>query len=286
MDILLGAIVSGGIYASVSLGFALAFRISRIFNMAHGILLVAAAYINYALQSNQYMDAWLAIPLSILIMTACGAAIEAFLIPFAKSKGLEQSDLLILSWLMLVIGQDVLSMTFSSKSIYMGAGPVEPGWLIFGIRATPLQLAIIVLSVGAAGILHIFLNVSGFGRAVKAVGDNAKLATICGVNVRRVVVVNGLLSAFLTTGAGILLSYQERIDPLLGFRFSIIAIVSTLAGGAFGPSGAVVGAFVLALFESTVLYLVDPGLRNAAVYVGLLAVLLWTYGRQSIPDQG
>ena len=83
-----------------------------------------------------------------------------------------------------------------------------------------------------------------------------------------------------------MLSYQERIDPLLGLRFSLIAIVSTLAGNAFGPPGAVVGAFALALFESLVLYLVDPGLRNAAVYLSLLVVLFWTYRIRAIPDQG
>ena len=109
---------------------------------------------------------------------------------------------------------------------------------------------------------------------------------ICGLNVQRIIGLNAATAAVLTAGAGILLSYQERLDPTLGFRFSVIGIISTLAGYPFGPAGAVLGAFALALFETLVLYVVDPGLRDAAVYLCLFLVVLWTYRRSRVPLDG
>jgi branched-subunit amino acid ABC-type transport system permease component len=271
--ILLSAVISSGIYALISLGFALAFRISGVFNLAHGILLIAAAYANYSLQSSLQVAPWLAIPIALFIVTAIGATIEAWLIPLAKTHGFGRVDLLILSWLVLVIGQDAISVTFSNRSIYLGPSHIEQGWLILDTRITSLQVLIICISMTVAAGLYLFLTFSIAGREVRAVGDNARLAAICGVNVRRVLI-------------GILLSHQERLDPLLGLRFSMIGIVCTLAGLRLGPAGAIVGALVLAFLESIVLYVVNPELRNATVYFGLLVLLLVAYRHRDLPSQG
>lgn len=281
--IVVGAIVSGSIYALVSLGFALAFRVSSVFNLAHGILLVAAGYLNYWLNTEHGLTPLFSIPLTLLLVGAVGFLIEAILIPAAKARGLVPVDLLLLSWLLLVILQDLLAIAFESQSIYLGTAQVRPGWSFLGGRITPLQVIIVMISVVAGIGLILLMNRCSKGMEILAVGDDPRLATISGLNVRRLIGVNAAFASLLTAGSGVLMSYQERLDPTLGFRFSIIAIVATLIGYPLGPGGAVLGAYGLALLETLVLYIVDPGLRDAAVYGCLFLVVLWTYRRSPIP---
>lgn len=281
--ILIAAIVSGSIYALISLGSAIAFRLSGVFNLSHGGLLVTAGYLNHFLVTSGRFSAWLAIPLAIALAGAVGFLIEAWAIPRAKAVGLKSVDLMILSWLALVVIQNLLALAFSNASIYMGGSEVSPGWAFLGTRITPFQMSIVAISF-TAGLLLLFLaRKSATGREILAVGDNARMAMICGVNVRRIIATNAAVASCLTAGAGVLLSYHERLDPALGMRFSVIGIISTLAGSRLGPAGAVVGGLGLALAESLVLYCVDPALRNATVYLCLFGVVLFTYRHSSVP---
>lgn len=283
--VLIAAVVSGSIYALVSLGFAIAFRLSGVFNFTHGILLIIAAYLDYSLSVYCGFPTWLAIASALALAAGFGFLIEAIIIPTAKNIGLRALDLLVLSWLGLLIIQNLLSMIFSNASIYLGVQDVRTGWIILGSGITPIQLFIIVVSLLAGVTLFLFGRIASAGWEVLAVGDDLRLAVICGINVSRVLRMNALAAAALTAGAGVLLCYQERLDPSLGMRFSIIGIVSTLAGFRFGPAGAVLGGLALALIESAVLYLVDPALRNVAVYTCLFAVVLWTYRRSVVPKE-
>jgi branched-chain amino acid transport system permease protein len=282
-SILVGAAVSGSIYSLVSLGFALAFRVSSVFNMAHGIVLVAAGYFNYWLCIQLGLTPWLSIPSTLICVSTLGFLIEAVLIPTAKSVGLTTVDLLILSWLLLLIMQDILAISSNSQSIYIGSLRVQEGFPIFGGRITTLQFAIILTSVAAALVLSIVIRIAPVWQEIMAIGDDQRLATIYGLNVRKLISLNALLAALLTASAGILLSYEQRLDPTLGFRFSVIGIVATLIGRPLGPVGAILGAYALALFETLVLYAVNPGLRDAAVYSCLIVVVAWTYRRSLVP---
>ncbi len=284
--ILIAALVSGSIYALISLGFALAFRISSVFNLAHGILLVAAGYINYWLIFNLRFSPWISVPTTLVLVGGLGFLIEAVLIPAAKSRGLSPLDLLVLSWLLLLVLQDSLAIAFQSQSIYMGSPKVREGLAFLGGRITPFQILIVVVSVIAGTTLLLAINRSSKGQEILAVGDDPRLARIFGLNVRRIVATNAVMASLLTAGAGILLSYQDRLDPTLGFKFSIVGIVSTLIGYPLGPGGAVIGAYGLALLETLVLYLVAPGLRDAAVYTCLFVVVVWIYRRRLFPEEG
>jgi len=271
--ILAGALVSGSIYALIALGFALAFRVSSTFNLMHGILLVASGYLHYTFAELIGLPVAVAAGAAIGLIVLVGVAIEALAIPYAKAVGLTPIDLLLVSWLCLIIIEDVLAIAFDSQSIYLGS-PLRGGSMaVLGAVITRTQALTVLVSAVVGLAIFVALRWSGGGRHILAVGDDIVLARICGVDVQRILYVNAMLAAFLTAGAGVLMSHQERLDPTLGFRFSIIAIVATLIGQSLGPAGALIGGYLLALFETFVLYFVDPGLRDAAVYGCLFVVV-------------
>jgi branched-chain amino acid transport system permease protein len=278
--IVIAALISGSIYALVAVGFAIAFRVSRVFNLAHGALLVLASYVTFWLQERLGLPVWVAAVVAVLVVLVISTTIEAVVIPAAKAAGLASVDLLVLSWLVLIVAQDALAIAFDNQSIYLGSGSVRPGFLILGARVTATQFCILGVSAAAAILLFWFMRWSWNGRAIIAVGDSVRLARAYGLNVRRITMINALLAAVATACGGVLLVYQERVDPALAFRFSVIGIVSTLVGYRLGPAGAVFGAYVVALLETLVLYLVDPRLRDTAVYVCLMLVILYSIRRE------
>ena len=280
--IFLAAVVSGSIYALIALGFALAFRLSSVFNLTHGTLIIAAGYLNYWFDLQGWSP-WTSVALALLTITAVGTLGEAFLIPRAKEWNLGNVDLLLLSWFGMLVAQDSLSILFENQSIYLGREAVQEGFAVLGGSATPTQAWIVAASFLVGGALYLFVQKSPVGQEIVAIGDDARLAQIYGLNIRRLTLLNSAAAALLTAAAGVAMSYQERIEPALGFRFSVVAIVATLIGHPLGPAGAVAGAYILAFLESFVLYLVDPSLRDAAVYLGLILIVTWTYRRSGLP---
>jgi branched-chain amino acid transport system permease protein len=282
-SIVSAGLVGGSIYALLSLGFAIAFRLSSVFNLAYGVVLVGAAYLNYAFLTYLSWPPWISIPLAIVISASLEFGLDGWLIPYAKKIGASSVEIMVASWLILVIIQDLLILIFSNSSIYVGNPHVKQGWAMLGTYVTPMEFSIVVISATTAILLYVGGRFSGIGREIAAVSDNASLSRLSGVNVGRVRLLNAGVASLIATTAGVLLSYQERFEPTLGMRFSIIAVVSTLVGNRLGASGAVVGALALGFLESFVIYVFDPRLRDSVIYLALFVVVSFTYSRRLLP---
>ena len=124
-----------------------------------------------------------------------------------------------------------------------------PGWFTdLGqkglIGAVPAALVLfVVLLVG----LWILLHRTGFGRQIFVIGTNAEVARFSGLNVARVKTILFLISAVISTIAG--LFYAARLgsvrgDSGLGFELDIITMV--LLGGVsiFGGKGSMLGVLL------------------------------------------
>ncbi len=125
--VLASALVSGSIYALIAAGFALAFRVSSVFNLSHGMLVIAAGYLNYGLRARYGLPSWGSIPASIAIVGLLGFVIEAKLIPSAREVGLKPVEILVVSWLLMLVIQDLVGILSENQSVYAGSTTIEEG---------------------------------------------------------------------------------------------------------------------------------------------------------------
>jgi len=124
-----------------------------------------------------------------------------------------------------------------------------PGWFTdLGQKGLvgPLPLSLI-LFIGLLAVFGVLLHRSGFGRQVVVIGTNAEVARFSGVDVARVKTILFLLSALVSSLAG--LFYAARLgsvrgDSALGFELDIITMV--LLGGVsiFGGKGTMTGVLL------------------------------------------
>jgi branched-chain amino acid transport system permease protein len=68
-------LLQGGSYALIALGLALVFGAMKVINLAHGELVLLAAYIGYTVESKLGVNPLLAIPVAVVLVTLASAGI-------------------------------------------------------------------------------------------------------------------------------------------------------------------------------------------------------------------
>jgi branched-chain amino acid transport system permease protein len=117
----------------------------------------------------------------------------------------------------------------------------------------------------------VFLRHTRFGRAMRAVADNADLARLKGIDPRRIAMVAVALGAALAGIGGVLLGLDTSIDPLTGYRILLSVFAAAVLGGLGSVPGAVVGALSIGIAEELALLVVPATYRSA---IGFFAILL------------
>jgi branched-subunit amino acid ABC-type transport system permease component len=118
-----------------------------------------------------------------------------------------------------------------------------------------------------------FLRYTRFGRAMRAVADNADLARLKGIDPHRMAMVAVALGAGLAGIGGVLLGLDTSIDPLTGYRILLSVFAAAVLGGLGSVPGAVVGALSIGIAEELALLVVPATYRSGIGFVAILLML-------------
>lgn len=259
LDLLLGGISLGGIYALVAFALSLALATTHILNVAHGSFMVMGAALAVLL-SRVAGIGWLATGLLLLAAFAVlGLGFEAaFVRPFAGRSpeqilvgsilvtfgfALTVEALLGYYWARFVDPQPSFSLTFPLARV-----------TVFGLGFPATRLTILLAAIAAITAFHLFLTRTPLGRAVRAVAQNYDGAVILGVNPRQVSLTIYLLGIVATAGAGVLLALAIPLEPYSGTRLTLVAMTIVVIGGVGSLPGALVGGGVLGMAEVLTAY--------------------------------
>jgi branched-subunit amino acid ABC-type transport system permease component len=149
--------------------------------------------------------------------------------------------------------------------------PLEQDFTLGPVRMGPQQIQNLGLALVVLALVFGFLRYSRFGRAMRAVADNADLARLKGIDPGRIAALAVLLGAGLSGVGGVLLGFDTSIDPLTGYRVVLSVFAAAVLGGLGSITGAVVGALVLGVAEELALLAVPATYRTA---IGFAAILL------------
>jgi branched-chain amino acid transport system permease protein len=149
--------------------------------------------------------------------------------------------------------------------------PIYPDMRLFGLRVGMQQIENLILAVIVMALVFVFLRFTRFGRAMRAVADNADLARLKGIDPHRIAMVAVSLGAALAGIGGVLLGLDTSIDPLTGYRILLSVFAAAVLGGLGSVPGAVVGALSIGIAEELALLVVPATYRSA---IGFFAILL------------
>ncbi len=261
----------GGLYALFAAGLSLIFGIMRLVNIAHGDLIVLAAYLGLSTTLATGMHPLLALFITAPVMACLGYFLQRGILN--KTLGDDLLPPLLVTFGLSVIIQNALLEGYTADPQKMDAGLLETasfnvGPLSLGIL--PLLTFVIALLV-ISGLQGIFYHTS-LGRSFRAVSDNQDIAQLMGLNKSHVFGLAMALALVVTAIAGILLGIRTSFDPSIGGGRLIFGFEAIIIGGLGNLWGTLVGGIILGVAQ-TIGAKIDPGWQLLSGHLAFLLIL-------------
>ena len=239
-----------GYYALVAVGFALIFATLRIFHVAHGTVFIIAGYTFFGLHRLLGFDVFLSATAGIASAALAGLAIDKIVYGPVLRRGGGMFGVFIASLgAALIVEAGFLAWTKGVVSVAR-TGMLDI-FVVGDVVLRALDFGIFALVAAAFGALYLWLHRTDTGLEVRGLTDNADLATVVGVDVRRTRNSIFLVASALAGLAGVLTAYDTGLVPSSGFKTLFIGVVAVILGGVRNILlGTIVGAACLGLLTA------------------------------------
>jgi branched-chain amino acid transport system permease protein len=240
-------------------------------NIAHGDLIVLAAYLGLTVTATVGLH-----PLAALVIVVPAMA----LIGYVLQRGLLNQTLgddllppLLVTFGLSVILQNGLLEGYTADPQKMDAGALETASVAFGgLTLGVLPLLTFGLAVAVIWGLQWTFYHTALGRAFRAVSDNQDIAQLMGLNRRHIFGLAMALALAVTAIAGILLGIRTSFDPSIGGGRLIFGFEAGIIGGFGNLWGTLAGGVILGVAQ-TIGAKIDPGWQILAGHLAFLFIL-------------
>src|SRR5258707_1939060 len=237
VNIIIQGVLIGGLYAMFAAGLALIFGVMRLVNIAHGDLIVLAAYIALMTTDTLGLNPLLAIVIVVPIMAAIGYALQRALLN--RTLGDDVLPPLLVTFGLSVIIQNALLELFTADSRRLNAGGIEVASfpLTEGVWIGVRPLLPFVVAIAVIGALQLLFYRTALRRAFRATSDDQSVARLIGLDNRHIFALAMALSLAVIAVAGVFIAVRTNFDPaigparlIFGFDAVIIGSLGTLRG--------------------------------------------------------
>jgi len=272
VNAVLQGVLLGGLYAMFAAGLSLIFGVMRLVNIAHGDLIVLAAYVAMVVVNTLGIGPLPAIAIVVVVMAALGYVLQRGLLNFTLGDDI-LPPLLVTFGLSIII-QNGLLMLFTADSRKLQAGPIEVASLHLGggLAVGVLPVLQFVIAVVVIGALQLLLYRTRLGRAFRAVSDDQETAQLMGIDNRHIFSLAMAISLAVVAVAGVLLAVRSNFDPAIGPARLIFGFEAVIMGGLASLWGTLAGGVLLGVAQAVGAQ-IDPGWQILAGHIVFLAVL-------------
>jgi branched-chain amino acid transport system permease protein len=265
-------LIQGGFFALFAVGLVLIFGVMGVVNFAHGELVMVGAFTIWLVHAQFGIGYIPAIAVAIILVTAIGLLMERILFRPTRSDPLAG---LICSIGVLFILQVVAALIGGDGPSKQVPPPYHGTLVIFDVLRVPYQRIFgLVISATALGALWFFLTRSKFGWALRAVAMDREAAELQGINANRISIIAIGVGAALAGLAGGLIAPLTNINPHMGHNVIITAFIVTIVGGVGSLSGAVLAAFLYAMFYTLITVYIGGTIATISGLVLMVVVLI------------
>ena len=269
IDLTLGGLSAGAVYAAVALALVLIWRATRIVNFAQGGMLMITTFIAYTVISGG-APYWLALIVAVLSGLVLGAVVERLVVRPVENK--PPLNAVVVTFGLLVLLQGVAGMVFGGTPKSFPPAFGIRGFVVAGRRLlfTPndLWVVLVVLAV-MVGLAAVF-RWTPLGLRMRSAAFAPEVARLLGVRVGRMFTVGWALAAAVGALAGVLIAPSTFVSPNAFDATLVFGFTAAVIGGLDSPPGAVVGGVSLGI----VLSYVSGYLGSDVVDLGALVVLV------------
>ena len=272
VDTLLQGMLLGGLYALFAAGLSLVFGIMRLVNLAHGDLIVLAAYTILLLVSALGLNPFVAALIAAPLMFAAGWLLQFHLLN--RTLGKDMMPPLLVTFGLSIVIQNGLLEGFTADSRRISAGWLETASIPIG----PINAGVMPLLTFASAILSIvalnqLIYRTSMGRVFRATSDDPVTAGLMGIRPRRIFALATGLAMVVVTIAALYLGTRANFDPTSGPARLIYAFEAVIIGGLGSLWGTLAGGIILGVAQ-TLGAAINPEWQILAGHIAFLIVML------------
>ena len=290
-ELIVYGIVLGSIISLGAIGLSLVYGIIRFANFAHGDFLTAGAYVSLfmvtgvlswvGIPDNTFGPlsfGWrmvIAFPVSMVAVGGVAILLDRILYRKLRIKGSGPVMLAMSSLGAAFIIRMIILIVWSSDSLFYRPGLLRPALeLPLGIKIRPDQILILFAVFALVSLLHLFLQNTKMGKAMRATADNMELALISGIDTERIIIWTWGIGGALAAAAGILYGIDVQLHPYMGWNFLIPLFAATILGTIGNIYGALIGGLTIGIAQQVSTAFLLPTYKLAVAFIIMILILL------------
>lgn len=273
IDTIVQGVLLGGLYAMFATGLSLIFGIMRLVNLAHGDLIVLAAFVILTIVSGLGINPFLATLIASPVMFAVGYGLQRLLLN--RVIGKEILPPLLITFGLSIIVQNALLLGFSADSRRLNAGFIETETIPLGgdIAVGFMPLLTFLSAVSVVVCLNQLFYRTEIGRAFRATSDDPVTAQLMGLDNKKTFAAAMGIAMVVATIAALFLGIRTNFDPTTGPTRLLYAFEAVIIGGLGSLWGTLAGGIILGIAQ-TIGSKINPEWQLLAGHVAFLIVLV------------
>lgn len=279
LQFLVNGIALGALYALIAIGYTIIYGVVQLINAAHGEFFMVAAFLTMWGVLQYQLPWYVSFPISMLIVIGLGLLVDRLAYrPLREQKTSSFIGAISVSFLL----QNLFVVLFTARAKPFPHPEILDRVLIFGNVALPV-VNIFILGVSIILFLMLFFLVTytDIGRAMRAISKDMEVSQLMGVDPNKIIAFAFILStSFASIGAFMYCSKFPYVDPFTGVIPGLKAFIGAVIGGIGSIPGAMVGGFLLGMFEIMIVAAFPEltAFRDIFAYVVLILFLLFRPG--------
>jgi branched-chain amino acid transport system permease protein len=265
-QVVIDGLILGFMYALIALGYTMVYGVLEFINFAHSEVFIFGAFVGVeimlGLKSAGVLETvpWIVVLVLVLLAGMAASGLLAFTIERVAYRPLRHAPRLIP--LISAIGvsfflQDVIRLVESIwrnafNLVYPTIDTLNERFEVTStIDVSVKSLVVIVAALLMLWVLHVLVNRTKIGTAIRAVAEDQAAASLMGINVNRIISLTFVIGGAMGGAAGVLFGVQYGlINPYTGFIPGLKAFTAAVLGGIGNIPGAMLGGLVLGLLEA------------------------------------
>jgi len=264
----------GGLYALFALGLSLVFGVMRLVNIAHGDLILLAAFLAIVITSVLNLHPLLSLAILVPLMFILGYVLQRGLLNFTLGRDI-LPPLLVTFGLSILIQNGLLEV-FSADSRSLPGGGIETAsfQVTEHLAVGTLPLIIFATALVLTAALQLLFARTALGRAFRATSDDQQAAQLMGINNRHIYALATAVAFATIAVSGVFLALRTTIAPTDGPAQLLYGFEAVIIGGLGSIWGTFAGGVILGVAQA-IGFRMDPGWGVLSGHVAFLAVLLF-----------
>ena len=270
-SLLIYGLINSVTLALTALGFSLTYGISRVANFAHGALYVLAGFSAWFFLNRLQFNYYLAVLLSVLLISLVGAAMYRFAL--VRVRGMPLLEIIVTFALGTATLEALRYLGFLGSNYSLP--PLLRGSVnLFGVPVDSHRLALVVIGVGLIFVLWLFTHHTRIGLAFRAIAQDEQAAMMLGIDSDRMATLSLTLGAGLAGLAAVVVLPLGFIATESGGNILVSSVAVCILGGLESAAGVIVASLIIGYAQIFTVAYLGPHYQMIVALVAILVTLI------------